>query len=203
MNKSYRSLWSQALGAWVAVSEITHTRGKRGSGAVVAVGAVLLAVATAAQAVDYADGSDDGASYAAPVTLNSLGSGTATQSGVISDTGGITKTGSSTRILSADNTYTGGTDLNAGALQVTTDAKLGAASGGLTFDGGTLRLGANGFTSARAFTLGASGGTVAINDTTAGVLGGQIAGAGKLSLTNSGINADEGTRLSLTNDTNS
>ena len=31
MNKSYRSVWNQALGAWVATSEISRTRGKSGS----------------------------------------------------------------------------------------------------------------------------------------------------------------------------
>ena len=40
MNKSYRSVWNHALGAWVAVSEITAARGKRSSG----VATVLVAV---------------------------------------------------------------------------------------------------------------------------------------------------------------
>ncbi|MEG2975621.1 MAG: autotransporter outer membrane beta-barrel domain-containing protein [Comamonas sp.] len=31
MNKSYRSVWNQALGAWVATSEISRARGKSGS----------------------------------------------------------------------------------------------------------------------------------------------------------------------------
>ncbi|WP_169805051.1 ESPR-type extended signal peptide-containing protein [Variovorax boronicumulans] len=31
MNKSYRSIWNEALGAWVAASETTRARGKRGS----------------------------------------------------------------------------------------------------------------------------------------------------------------------------
>ncbi|MBC7393167.1 MAG: hypothetical protein H7340_07520, partial [Variovorax sp.] len=29
MNTSYRSVWNHALGAWVAVSEVTRSRGKR------------------------------------------------------------------------------------------------------------------------------------------------------------------------------
>lgn len=33
MNRSYRTVWNRALGAWVAVSEITHVRGKCASGA--------------------------------------------------------------------------------------------------------------------------------------------------------------------------
>ncbi|MGO4391386.1 autotransporter outer membrane beta-barrel domain-containing protein [Variovorax sp. M-6] len=32
MNRSYRSVWNGALGAWVAVSEVAHGRGKIGSG---------------------------------------------------------------------------------------------------------------------------------------------------------------------------
>ncbi|BEP55487.1 hypothetical protein GmRootV118_27310 [Variovorax sp. V118] len=47
MNKSYRSIWNEALGAWVAASETTRARGKRGSVVRAAVtagvmGAVLL-----------------------------------------------------------------------------------------------------------------------------------------------------------------
>ena len=33
MNKSYRSIWNEALGAWVAASELTSARGKRSSSA--------------------------------------------------------------------------------------------------------------------------------------------------------------------------
>ena len=41
MNKSYRSIWNESLGAWVAASEITSARGKRSSSAAVISGAVL------------------------------------------------------------------------------------------------------------------------------------------------------------------
>ncbi|WP_162588885.1 ESPR domain-containing protein [Variovorax sp. RA8] len=45
MNKSYRTVWNEALGAWVAASEITKARGKRSrSGAVVAAAVVLVAL---------------------------------------------------------------------------------------------------------------------------------------------------------------
>jgi autotransporter adhesin len=45
MNKSYRSIWNESLGAWVAASEVTSARGKRsGSLAVIAaVASVLIA----------------------------------------------------------------------------------------------------------------------------------------------------------------
>ena len=43
MNKSYRSIWNESLGAWVAVSELTKARGKRSKSAVALAAAVLIA----------------------------------------------------------------------------------------------------------------------------------------------------------------
>ncbi|WP_218642039.1 ESPR domain-containing protein, partial [Burkholderia sp. SRS-W-2-2016] len=48
MNKSYKSVWNESLGTWVATSELTNSRGKRGKGSSqrsIATAAVLLAVA--------------------------------------------------------------------------------------------------------------------------------------------------------------
>jgi autotransporter-associated beta strand protein len=64
--------------------------------------------------------------------------GTLTYAGVISGIGSVTKSGTSTLTLTGNSTYTGGTTINAGTLVVSTDANLGAASGGLSFGGGTL-----------------------------------------------------------------
>ncbi|WPG41118.1 ESPR-type extended signal peptide-containing protein [Variovorax sp. EBFNA2] len=55
MNKSYRSIWNESLGAWVAASEATRARGKRGSVVRAAVtagvmGAALLGAASNANA---------------------------------------------------------------------------------------------------------------------------------------------------------
>jgi autotransporter adhesin len=45
MNRTYRSLWNESLGAWVAASEVSHARGKRGGShvALSAAGGVIAA----------------------------------------------------------------------------------------------------------------------------------------------------------------
>ncbi|MBO7806464.1 ESPR domain-containing protein, partial [Burkholderia pseudomallei] len=52
MNRSYRSIWNEALGAWVAASEISSARGKPNKSAVakVVTAAVLAVVVQAAHA---------------------------------------------------------------------------------------------------------------------------------------------------------
>ena len=65
--------------------------------------------------------------------------GSRTYTGVISGTGTLTKSGTGTLILSASNTYTGGTLVNSGSLQIgngTTDASISASSG--IVDNGTV-----------------------------------------------------------------
>ncbi|RGE47100.1 hypothetical protein DZC30_01535 [Comamonas testosteroni] len=49
MNRSYRTIWNESLGAWVAASEITTARGKKSSSAVMT-GAVALGVGLMLQA---------------------------------------------------------------------------------------------------------------------------------------------------------
>jgi outer membrane autotransporter protein len=98
--------------------------------------------------------------------------------GVITGTGSFAQIGPGTTILTAANTYSGGTAINGGALAVAADANLGAASGGLAFGGGTLRF-LSGFTTNRAVTLNSGGGTFDTNGNNA-TLGGAISGSGGL-----------------------
>lgn len=101
----------------------------------------------------------------------------------------VVHNGSGTTTLSGNQTYTGGTTLNAGVLSVSQNANLGASGGALTFNGGTLQTTA-GFSMNRATSIGAGGGTFDVGSgtlTQAGVISGSGAldktGAGTLTLT--------------------
>jgi outer membrane autotransporter protein len=119
--------------------------------------------------------------------------------GLIQGTGVLTKIGSGTLTLApnptlapAGNTYSGGTNINAGTISVATDNALGARSGPLTFNGGTLQFaGAFALSPNRAITLNAAspglagGGTLDTQDYTTTLTQG-ITGAGGLTKAGSG-----------------
>jgi len=111
-------------------------------------------------------------------------SDTYTFSGVISGTGSFAQIGPGTTILTAANTYSGGTAINGGVLAVAADANLGAAAGGLAFGGGTLQF-LSGFTTNRVVTLNAGGGTFDTNGNGA-TLAGEIGGDGGLTKVGAG-----------------
>ena len=126
-------------------------------------------------------------------TLN-VNTGSATQSGAISESGGsfgITKTGAGRLALTGANSYSGGTNVNGGALAA--DTNLGAATGPLSFDGGALLYDAS-FDPAgtRAITLNAGGGTFDTNgfDST---LAQSVTGTGRLFKAGAGTLALTGT----------
>ncbi|QKC95896.1 autotransporter outer membrane beta-barrel domain-containing protein [Mesorhizobium sp. NZP2298] len=101
-----------------------------------------------------------------------------TYGGIISGSGMVRQIGGGTTILTGANTYSGGTAIDGGTLQVSEDGNLGAASGSLTFDGGTLRTTAS-FATNRDVLISSTGGF----DTAAGTqldLSGQVTGSGML-----------------------
>src|SRR5262249_49391296 len=110
---------------------------------------------------------------------------TMTESGVISGTGQVQQTGAGRTLLTATNTYTGGTATNPGALQVSADSNLGAATAALAFNGGTL-ITTGSFTSSRSTTLGAGGGTFDVVPGITLTMSGAISGAGALTKVDSG-----------------
>ncbi|EIP97409.1 autotransporter-associated beta strand repeat protein [Opitutaceae bacterium TAV1] len=112
-------------------------------------------------------------------------SGTLTHTGVIGGSGLLAKQGAGTLVLSGANTWTGGTAINGGTVQVAGNGNLGAAGGGLSFNSGTLRTTAS-FTTARAATLGAGGGTLNTDAGTTLGWGGVISGEGTLTKTGAG-----------------
>jgi len=85
--------------------------------------------------------------------------------GTLSGTGAVEKDGAGTLTLApaaaAGNSYSGGTTVNAGTLAIGADSALGAPTGGLTLDGGTLRLNnALDLAATRPIALGAAGGVI-------------------------------------------
>jgi fibronectin-binding autotransporter adhesin len=109
---------------------------------------------------------------------------TATLASALTGASRLVKSDFGTLVLAGNNTYSGGTELRAGVLSVSSDAHLGDASGGLTFSGGTLASTAS-FDTSRAITLTTTG-TV---DAAAGsvlTLHGVIDGAGTLVKTGAG-----------------
>ncbi|HUB65904.1 MAG TPA: autotransporter-associated beta strand repeat-containing protein, partial [Candidatus Methylacidiphilales bacterium] len=117
------------------------------------------------------------------VTLTTGGSGTATYAGTIQDGSGtvsFTEAGSGTLELTGDNTYSGGTTVTSGTLQVGNTDALGATTGSLTVNGGTLDL--NG-TDITVGTLSGTGGTITSS----------VAGAVSLTVGSSGTATYAGT----------
>jgi fibronectin-binding autotransporter adhesin len=103
----------------------------------------------------------------------------------ISGTGVLRQMGVGTTTLTGANSYSGGTVIAAGTLLVAAAAHLGAAVGGLTFQGGTLAT-SQSFTSARAVRLEEAGGSFAPGAGAVLTLSGVLSGPGGLGMTGAG-----------------
>jgi len=140
-------------------------------------GDAIALVGTAADpahaVIRVGDGTSGGAAYTA--TINAVLSGNAT----------LVKTDQGTLVLGGNNTYAGGTQINGGTVQVSSDANLGAAGSAIGLDQGTLRNSAS-FATSRAITLGAGGGALATAAGTQLTVDSAIIGAGALSKSESG-----------------
>ena len=118
-------------------------------------------------------------------TLTFNQSSSVTLANVITGGGSLVKLGTGTLELTANNTYSGGTNLIGGTLAINSDPNLG--TGPLSFNGGTLEAltSGGGIVSGKTITLNAGGGTFLADAGTSSTLGGAISGDG--SLTKNGL----------------
>lgn len=98
----------------------------------------------------------------------------------------LTKAGAGTLALGGANTYSGGTRITGGTLEVERDANLGAAAGGLALEGGGMLATTASFDTARAITVTQSGGFDVAANTTLGLTG-LLAGSGDLIKAGEGV----------------
>jgi fibronectin-binding autotransporter adhesin len=134
------------------------------------------------------------------LTLTGSNTGSNTLSGIVADpsspgTTSLVKSGAGTWVLTATNTFTGGTTINNGTLSISKASNLGGSSSGITFNGGTLQSTAS-FTlqSTRTVTLNAAS-TFDQTGSTTLTVDGKATGTGSI------VKNDTGT-LALTNTTN-
>jgi autotransporter-associated beta strand protein len=144
---------------------------------------------------------------AAPNTITQTGGGATTQAsgfsfGTAANTsGGLTKNGSGSLTLGGVNTFTGGLTVNEGLVVISNDNNLGAASGGVTLNGGGLK-GSAAITlgSGRTITLGASGGYFSNGSNQSWTINSKLTGAGFIGFNYDSSTANSMTLTSTTND---
>ncbi|WP_422096591.1 autotransporter-associated beta strand repeat-containing protein [Variovorax sp.] len=126
-----------------------------------------IELGAAATTVRVGDGSAAGAGMAATIASSLTGAG------------GLVKEDLGTLVLDGSNSYSGGTTIKGGILQIASDANLGAAAGGLALEGTTLRVTGD-TASARAVSLGAGNNRFDIDAARTLALNGSVSGAGSL-----------------------
>lgn len=137
-----------------------------------------------------------GASGVSTLTVN-LASGTNTFAGILGGTAAnannlaLAKAGAGTLSLTGSNAYSGGTSLTAGTLRLGNAFALGAASGSLAVNGGTLNL--NGFSVTVGALSGALGGVITTSTNagtatlTTSIVSGTSSYAGRIENNGSGV----------------
>jgi autotransporter-associated beta strand protein len=124
-----------------------------------------------------------GVAISGGATVNAVNSGQTTTLTTVTGSGGLNIIGSGTVALSGSNTYSGGTNVSGGGtVAADRDYELGATSGTVTLNNGTLSA-TDGLATSRAIALGSSGGTVTATSNGSGAsLSGTISGSGALAV---------------------
>ena len=114
------------------------------------------------------------------------GSANTSIGGIISGTGGLAENGSGTLTLTGVNTYSvADATINAGTLAVNSATAMGASSGSITINAGTLEATAT-FTSNRSYVLGNAASTIMVDPSQTFTIGNVISGSGGLTKTGTG-----------------
>src|SRR5207248_2207857 len=124
----------------------------------------------------------DGGTRTFTVAQGTVPSGVDLSISAVIANGGLTKAGAGTLLLSNANTYSSGTTVSAGTLQLSGSGTLGSTSGGTTVNGGTLLVN-------NTSGSGTGTGNVTVNNT--GTLGGTGTISGNV-IVNSGGNLSPG-----------
>ena len=132
-----------------------------------------LALVGAVATIRVGDGSAAGADYTAMLDTALTGDSQ------------LVKTDAGTLILTGANSYTGGTAINGGTVQISADANLGDGAGDVTLNGGTLATAAD-LSSERGMMLAGAGAIATAGDTTF-TFGGRLSGSGVLTKQGAGI----------------
>jgi hypothetical protein len=117
----------------------------------------------------------------ADVIADQTGSG---GTGASAGSSSLVKSGAGTLVLASANTYSGGTQVNGGTLQIAATSALGG--GALGFGGGTLQVTTGSLTFAQAVTLNAGGGTVQVDPGVGLAFSQSVSGFGGLTKTGTG-----------------
>jgi autotransporter-associated beta strand protein len=122
--------------------------------------------------------------HASQITVNSSLPYSFTGAGSLAGSGSLTMSGSGSLTLGTANSYTGGTTVSAGTLIVPNDNALGASTGTLALNGGTVQFSGN-TTGTRPVTLSAAS-TIDVSSGATAQLSGNITGGASLTKIDNG-----------------
>lgn len=145
-------------------------------------------------------------SSARSVTLNTGGGVVSVPSslaltlyGQVGGAGSLTKIGAGNLNLTGTNIFSGGSVVQAGVLQVASDAGLGATTSGVTLNGGTLTTIVDQTAgTSRGLAIGSANGTVDVASATTLTWNGAVSGTGTLNKTSAGTLVLGGTNTGYT-----